>query len=82
VRPPICAICDKYIEEDDKGDLIQFKLTKDDKQWVEYSEKNDIIGHPPYLEWFCGEHMIVAQKYVHLNRQEAMQMILKEINAH
>jgi len=76
LRPPECAVCGK--EFFDEGGLIYFKKRDSDIQWDEKMKKNNMIGHPPYAEWFCGEHIKIAQKYKFMTITDAMQEITKE----
>lgn len=78
MRPPVCTLCDKFIDPDDPGDLVDFKKTAEDLQWDDKINKGDFIGHPPYSEWFCGEHIHLARKYQHHERREAIQLIKNE----
>ncbi|MFC1669271.1 hypothetical protein ACFL20_02695 [Spirochaetota bacterium] len=59
MRPPVCAICGKDLTGDDGG-LIYFKKCPKDIEWDIRMEKEGMAGHPPYAEWFCGEHHIKA----------------------
>jgi len=56
MRPPICCICDKRLDSPDDGGLIYFKKRASDKEWEELMEKKNMVGHPPFAEWFCGDH--------------------------
>lgn len=29
-------------------------------------------GHPPHLEWFCGDHLAGAEELAHLEKSEAL----------
>ncbi len=75
MRPPICAICDKHFFNE--GGLVQFALTEKDEETIKIMEEKGYIGHPPGLEWFCGEHYEKAKSLSNLTLAEAMK-ILKE----
>ncbi len=77
MKPPICTICDKRFPHSDEGGVIYFKKRKSDKKWIKEMERKGAVGHPPYAEWFCGEHYETAKELASLTISEAMQ-ILKE----
>lgn len=77
MRPPICGICEKRMEMDEGG-LVYFKKRESDIAWEKKMEETHGIGHPPYAEWFCGEHFDKARALSELTRDEAMAR-LKEL---
>ena len=77
LRPPECAVCGVEFF-DDEGGLIYFRKRDSDVAWEKKMKKNGMVGHPPYAEWFCGEHIKIAKKYRHLIITEAMHEIAKE----
>jgi len=74
MRPPICGICDKDIEGDEGG-LIYFAKRPSDIEWDRRAEDPHFVGHPPYAEWFCGEHYVKAKEFSHLTLREAIKKI-------
>lgn len=78
MRPPVCAVCDRNLEGDEGG-LIYFVKGPSDLEWDLRAEEDDFVGHPPYAEWFCGEHYKLAQQYSDLTLGEAMKRIRREI---
>lgn len=74
MRPPICAICDREFF-DDSGSLVCFQRTETDKAWDKKAEEPGFVGHPPYCEWFCGEHVAKAKELSYLTRPEAMKTL-------
>ena len=56
MRPPICIICDKALEDLEKGGLISFQKTESDVKWDQEMAVKEMVGHPPYVEWFCKKH--------------------------
>ncbi len=78
MRPPICIICDKDFRDSDEGGVIYFKKRKSDKKWTEMMEKKGMVGHPPYAEWFCGEHFESAKALEHLHIDEALKILSKK----
>jgi len=56
MRPPICYICDKSLDTPNDGGLIYFKKRASDREWEERMEKEGMVGHPPFAEWFCKIH--------------------------
>ena len=55
MKPPVCCICDKRLDPNEGG-LIYFKKRLSDQKWDKEMEKDGMVGHPPYAEWFCGDH--------------------------
>ena len=73
MRPPVCAICGKELTKD--GGLIYFKKRPSDIAWRDRMDEKNMVGHPPYAEWFCGEHYERAKEVQHLTIDEALTMI-------
>jgi hypothetical protein len=78
MRPPICGICDKELDEKDDGGLIYFKKRPSDIKWEKKMEKIGGVGHPPYAEWFCKKHYEIASEWKHLFIDEALKLIRSE----
>lgn len=77
MRPPICCICDKEMLNSEDGGLIYFKKRPSDIEWVRRMEEKGMVGHPPYAEWFCGEHYKKAKSLEHFTIDNAMQALKK-----
>ena len=77
MRPPICAICDKRLEDMNDGGLIYFKKSPSDLEWDKKIKQKGWVGHPPYAEWFCKEHYKEAFKLKNLTKREAMELLNK-----
>lgn len=75
MRPPICYICDKRIEDLNKGGLIYFMKQPSDMEWDEKMKNTGMVGHPPYAEWFCEDHFAAAKKLQNLTRTQAMDIL-------
>lgn len=75
MRPPVCAICGKKFG--DTGGLVTFKKTELDTAWDKRMEQPGMVGHPPYMEWFCEEHLQQARDLSHMTKPEAMGIIRK-----
>lgn len=73
MRPPICALCDQ--DALDGGDIIDFKKGPSDLEWDRKAERGDWIGHPPYADWFCKDHIAAAREVAHLSLPEAMRIL-------
>ncbi len=71
MKPPICHICDKYLDENEGG-LIYFFMRPSDIEWRKRMKEKQMVGHPPYAAWFCGEHYPRAKELSHLPIDEAM----------
>ena len=76
MKPPVCCICDKELDPDEGG-LIYFKKRPSDKKWDKKMEEEGMVGHPPYAEWFCGDHYKKASKLKNLRIEKALYMIKK-----
>ena len=72
MKPPVCCICDKKLDFPDEGGLIYFKKRSSDKIWDKKMEENDMVGHPPYAEWFCKDHFEKANKLKDLSIDKAL----------
>jgi len=79
MKPPICEICDKRISDMENAGLVYFQKTKADEEWDRRVEEEGIIGHPPYADFFCKEHYILAKKYSKLPRGVAIVSIKREL---
>ena len=77
MKPPICIICYKEFLDSDEGGLVYFKKSMSDKRWIKAMKVESLTGHPPYADWFCGEHYEAAKELSHLTLAEARE-ILKE----
>ncbi len=71
MKPPICFICHKRFDIE-KGGLVYFKLKLSDIEWKKKMEREGMVGHPPYAEWFCEEHYDKAKNLSHLTKAEAL----------
>ncbi|MHC1591964.1 MAG: hypothetical protein ACXQS8_07750 [Candidatus Helarchaeales archaeon] len=76
MRPPICSICNKKFDPA-KGGLVYFKKRPSDLEWDRMMEEKGMVGHPPYAEWFCEEHVEKARSLEHLTIDEAMKKMMK-----
>ena len=79
MKPPICEICDRRISNMENAGLVYFQKIEADKEWDRKSEKEGFVGHPPYAEWFCEEHYLIAKKYRSLPRGVALVSIKREL---
>jgi len=75
MRPPICYICDKTLDSPDDGGLIYFKKRASDIEWEEKMEKEGMVGHPPFAEWFCEKHYEKAFELKELPIDRAMKQL-------
>ena len=78
MRPPVCVICDKDLEEKEGG-VVYFKKRFSDKVWDRKMKRINGVGHPPYAEWFCGKHYERAKELVDLTINEAITKIREEL---
>lgn len=76
MRPPICRVCYKELEEKEDGGLVYFKKRQSDLDWEKRMEEIGGVGHPPYAEWFCGKHYKKANELKHLPIDEALERLL------
>ncbi|MHA1477864.1 MAG: hypothetical protein ACTSPU_06665 [Promethearchaeota archaeon] len=77
MKPPICCICDKRLDYPDEGGLIYFKKRPSDQKRDKRMEEKGMVGHPPYAEWFCGDHYKKANELKELPIDKALMMVTK-----
>jgi hypothetical protein len=75
MRPPICRICDKKLEDMNDCGLIYFKKRSSDIEWERGMVEIGGVGHPPYAEWFCKKHYDKAYKLKHLTIDKALKIL-------
>ncbi len=75
MKPPICCICDKSLDSPNDGGLIYFKKRVSDRQWEEKIEREGMVGHPPFAEWFCEKHYKKAFELKDLTIDKAMKQL-------
>ena len=78
MKPPICCICSKRFDNTKEGDIVFFKKTEYDIEWDKEMEEQGKVEHPPYAEWFCGDHLDEALKLKHLPITEALKILKKK----
>jgi hypothetical protein len=74
MRPPECALCG--VEKD--CDLVYFKKRKRDEAWEKRMERIKGVGHPPWVEWFCKEHIARARALKYLSIGKGMNILRHE----
>ncbi|NVM28305.1 MAG: hypothetical protein HWN65_05645 [Candidatus Helarchaeota archaeon] len=74
MKPPICCLCDKELEENEGG-LVYFKKSPSDLEWDNKMKQPGMTGHPPYADWFCDVHLGKAKKLTNLTIQEALKLL-------
>lgn len=77
MRPPVCAICDIDLEENEGG-VIYYKKRFSDKVWDRKMNRINGVGHPPYAEWFCGKHHDRAKELEDLTIDKALAKMREE----
>lgn len=80
MKPPICEICNKRIEDMEKGGLVYFQKTKKDKEWDKRCEEEGFVGNPPYASWFCEDHYLIAKKFSALPKRVAVVSVKRELH--
>jgi len=75
MRPPICYICEKSLDSPEDGGLIYFNKRASDREWEERMEREGMVGHPPFAEWFCQIHYEKAFELKDLTIDEAMKLL-------
>jgi len=78
MKPPECCICGKDLRMVDEGELVYFEKTTSDIEWDKMMEEKDWTGHPPYAEWFCGEHYPKAKELQNLEIAMALEILKKD----
>ena len=80
MRPPVCAICGNDFRSDlNGGELIQFRLSEEDKEYNQRFSLRGFTGHPRGQEWFCKKHVKQAKRLSHLTFAEAKKKFRKWI---
>lgn len=59
MRPPYCDVCGTLCDMDG---AVSFRKRPSDEEWDRWMEKGGGVGHPPYLGYFCPEHIERARK--------------------
>ena len=77
MKPPVCVICDRDIEENEGG-VVYFKKRFSDHVWDRRMERIGGVGHPPYAEWFCKKHYTIAKDLENLTIDKAINTIQEE----
>ena len=77
MRPPVCYVCGKDFRDEDEGGLVYFKKRPSDEEWIKEMEEQNMVGHPPYAEWFCAKHYDSAKKLEHLTIDKALEILKK-----
>jgi len=79
MKPPICEIChSRNFSNSESSGLIQFALSKDDKEFNQRFKQPGFVGHPRGLAWFCEKHYQLAKIYTHLTLKEAIEKIKEQ----
>ncbi len=78
MRPPICRICEKRMEDINDGGLIYFKKRQSDIEWEKRMQKIGGVGHPPCAEWFCKKHYEKANDLRDLTLRNAIRLLKTE----
>ncbi|KKN41574.1 hypothetical protein LCGC14_0721980 [marine sediment metagenome] len=78
MRPPICRICEKRMEDINDGGLIYFKKRQSDIEWEKNMEEIGGVGHPPYAEWFCKNNYEKANDLRDLTLRNAIRLLKTE----
>lgn len=75
VRPPVCLIC----RASPQGDLsyasftaVRFAIDAEEEAVRREWDREGWTGHPPEVEWFCGEHTALAEEHSHLHWRTAL----------
>ncbi|MCG3216040.1 MAG: hypothetical protein KAS63_04960 [Candidatus Heimdallarchaeota archaeon] len=75
MKPPLCVICYKEFLDSDEGGLVYFKKRNSDERWEKMMSEEDLIGHPPYADWFCEKHYTAAKELQNLPLNEAVKIL-------
>ena len=57
--------------------MTYFAKRSSDIKWEERMKRIGGVGHPPYAEWFCGQHLPRAKELSNLTIDKA-HTIMKE----
>lgn len=80
MRPPICCICEERFDPGRSGDQVSFTRRPSDDAFHARMEREGLVGHPPEVEWFCGEHLAAAQALAHLSIAEALHELRRSLS--
>jgi len=80
MKPPRCAICHKRFGLEEGG-LVYFAKRSSDIEWEERMKRTGGVGHPPYAEWFCDQHLPRAKELSNLTIDKACAIMKAELNA-
>ncbi|HEY8482555.1 MAG TPA: hypothetical protein VIL71_22270 [Spirillospora sp.] len=78
MRPPVCAICDRRLQDGhpfEKFELVRFGLDDHDEELLKAREHMGWAGHPEWSEWFCDEHAPLGEELSHLHWREARERL-------
>ena len=75
MKLPICCICDKRLDNPNDGGLVYFKKRASDIEWEARMEREGMVGHPPFAEWFCEKHYKSALELKNFTIDEAMKRL-------
>ena len=78
MRPPMCVICGRRPRDEDQYPLFQivrFALDADEEALVRELSREGWTGHPPWLMWFCDEHLAVGEGMAHLHWRDALERL-------
>lgn len=62
MRPPECEACGLEFVPDD-GAAVRCLPTPASQAWRDRAESDGVVGHPPDVGWFCGEHAPAARRW-------------------
>jgi hypothetical protein len=71
----MCAMCNRSPSRDglpySSFTAVQFALDAEEEALQREQARQDRVGHPMGLEWFCDEHTAVAEEHSHLHWRAA-----------
>ncbi|MCB1742973.1 MAG: hypothetical protein KDK91_21535 [Gammaproteobacteria bacterium] len=74
MRPPECAVCGHRFDPA-HGELIAFCRDDEADAWYARTHQDEIVGHPPNVEWFCERHAPLARELRDWSLGEALQRL-------
>lgn len=80
MKPPVCAVCNREFDPAEEGGTVSFQRPDDPRSGdhldpAEVRRRGPPTGHPPHVEWLCGDHHAAAGALTHLTKAEALERI-------
>lgn len=73
MRPPSCVICLRTPQDGEESsfEIVRFVIDADEEAFEREQALDGWVGHPPWLMWFCDEHLALGKELADLHWREA-----------